>query len=104
MAINGTEFVNNPWNTTFSPFTDIFDYTIGNGNIFYLFPLIVLAFGIYMKTKEPIYATMFIVGSGGILSMGSFLAGVAELGMLFTVFAAIGLTGIVVEVVMQRRT
>ena len=104
MAINGTEFVDNPWNVTFNAFTNIFEQTVGNGNVFYLFPLIVLAFGIYIKTKEPIYATMFIVGSGGILALGTFLAGVAELGMLFTVFAAIGLTAIVIEVVMQRRT
>ncbi|GAG93179.1 unnamed protein product, partial [marine sediment metagenome] len=40
---------------------------------------------------------------GGILSMGTFLAGVPELGMLFTVFTAIGLTILVTSLVMQAR-
>lgn len=103
MALNGTEWINNPWEIGLKPFTDIFQNSVGNGGVFYIFIIIALAFGIYKKTDDPIFSMMFIVGSGAILSIGSFLGGVANLGMLMTVFTAIGLTILVVSIVMQAR-
>ncbi|GAH03601.1 unnamed protein product, partial [marine sediment metagenome] len=65
MALNGTEWIQEPWRVSLKAFTDIFDKTVGNGGIFYIFLIIILAFGIYKKTNDPIFAMMFIVGSGG---------------------------------------
>ena len=61
MAINGTEFMNDPWGTAFSPFTDFFGSVIGNGQIFYLFPLVVLTMGIQIKTQNSVMTTMFMI-------------------------------------------
>jgi hypothetical protein len=103
MALNGTEWINNPWGKSLEPFTNIFQESLNNGGVFYIFIIIVLAFAIYKKTDEPIFAMMFLVGSGAILSMGSFMAGVQNLGMLMTVFTAIGLTILVVSIAMQAK-
>ena len=103
LPLNGTEWKEAPWNITFSPYTDIFEQIFGNGNVFYLIPLIVLTFGIYMKTENPVMAAMFMLGSGGIFAMGTMLAGLPEMGMMFTIFAAIGITIIVASIVFQKR-
>lgn len=103
MALNGTEWKEAPWNTTFSPYTDMFGQIFGNGNVFYLIPLIVLAFGIYIKTENPVMAAMFMMASGGIFAMGTMLAGLPEMAMMFTIFTAIGVTIIVAGIVFQKR-
>ena len=103
MALNGTEWRNNPWNTTLSPYTDLFENIFGNGNVFYILPIIVLAFGIYMKTENPVFAAMFFMAASGIASMGLLLAGVPELGMMFTIFTAIGFTIVVIGVIFQKK-
>ena len=103
MVLNGTEWRNAPWNTTFSPYTDMFNGIFGNGNIFYIIPIIVLAFGIYMKTENPVMASMFLMGASGIFAMGTMLSGLTELSMMFTVFTAIGITIVVASIVFQKR-
>jgi hypothetical protein len=91
-AFNGTEFIQNPWNTTFSPWTELFARYIGNGNIFYMFPLIILTVGIYFKTENAPMTSVFMIGSGALLSFGSLSAGLGqEIAILFGLFAAMGL-------------
>lgn len=104
MALNGSEFVNDPIGTMFSPFTDFFQNVVNNGQVFYMIPLIVLTIGIYIITDgSMIMATMFMVGSGGILALGSFLAGAGELGMIMTIFTAIGFAGMFISLLLQKR-
>jgi len=103
MALNGSEWVENPWNTTFSPYTDIFGQIFGNGNVFYIIPIIVLAFGIYIKTENPVFASVFVMGASGILAVGTMLSGLPELSMMFTIFTAIGITAVVAGIVFQKR-
>jgi hypothetical protein len=101
--INGTEFINDPIGTAFSPFTNLFRDLVGNGNVFYIVPLIVFTIGLWYKTDEPIMAAMFMIGSGAILGMGTLTAGMESLGILFTIFAAIGLTILIVSLILERR-
>jgi len=101
--INGTAFVNNTIGTAFSPYTDLFQSLFGNGNIFYLFPLIAFTLGIWYKTEEPIMASLFMIGSGAILGTSTLFIGMTSLGVLFTVFTAIGITGLVISLVLARR-
>jgi len=103
MALNGTEWRNAPWNTTFSPYTDLFANIFGNGNIFYVLPIIVLSFGIYMKTESPVFAAMFLMAASGILTLGSFMGGLTELSMMFTIFTAIGFTIVVTSIIFQKK-
>ena len=91
MALNGSDFINNPWNTTWSPWTDLFERFVGNGQIFWLFPLIILTFGIYIKTESTIMVSMFMLGSGALLGFGTMAMGVPDMPIIFGLFAAIGL-------------
>jgi len=101
--INGTNATDDIIGTALSPFTNLFQQIIGNGNVFYLVPIIALSLGIWYKTDEPVFASMFIIGVGGILGMGSLLAGVEDLGIMFTIFAAIGLTILIISLILERR-
>ena len=101
--INGTEFVNDIIGTAFSPFTDVFQHLVGNGNAFYLVPLIALTLGIWFKTEEPIMAAMFMVGAGSILGTSTLFIGLTDLGTLFIIFTAIGFTILVISLVLNRR-
>lgn len=102
MALNGTDFVNEPWNTTFSPFTNLFENTVGNGNAFYLIPLVALTIGIYIKTRDTKVTSVFMIASGALLGGGSIFSGVPEMGVLFIIFAAIGLVGMISSIIFQR--
>lgn len=102
LAVNGTQFINNPIETAFSTFTNFFNSLLGAGDVFYLIPLIALTFGIWYKTDEPIMATMFMIGSGAILSTSSLFIGYTVLGLMFTIFTAIGIVGLVVGLIFRK--
>ena len=101
-GLNGTEFINNPFNTTMSPFTNLFQHAVGNGNVFYLFPLVILTFGVYMKTRDATMTSMFMLASGALLSSASIFVNALDMAVLFMVFAAIGIVGVFVSLLFQR--
>jgi hypothetical protein len=103
MVFNASDIINNTIPTAFSPYTDFFQDIVGNRDVFYLVPLIALTLGIWFKTEEPIMAAMFMIGAGGILGTSTLFIGVYSLGILFTIFAAIGLTILVISLVLNRR-
>jgi len=103
MALNGSEFIDSPFNVSFSPYTDMFAQIFGNGNVFFIFPIIVLTFVLYVKTDNPVVASMFMMGASGIFSFGTFLARLPELSIMFTIFTAIGLTAAVASIIFQKR-
>lgn len=102
MAVNGSEFISNPLETAFSTFTNFFQGLVGEGNVFYLLPLIALTFGIWYRTDEPIMASMFMIGSGSILATSTLFTGFANLGIMFTVFTAIGFVGLVIGLMFKK--
>lgn len=103
VSINGTDFMNNTFGIPFSPYTDLFQNIFGNGNAFFLVPLIALTIGIWYKTEEPIMASMFMIGAGAILGMGSMTIGLNDMGLMFTIFSAIGLTILIMSFIFGRR-
>lgn len=102
MAVNGSEFIDNPFNTTYSPWTDLFETMVGNGQVFWVIPLIVLTVGVYIKTENPIMTTAFMVASGSIFSAGSVWSGAFDLASIFVIFTALGLTGMFISLLLQR--
>ena len=102
MPVNGSEFMESPWNTTFSPWTDMFATITGNGNVFYLFPLIVLTIGVYIKTRDAVMTSLFMITSGALCAAGGFFTNVGNIALLFTVFTAIGFVGLFVGFIFQR--
>lgn len=91
MAINETNFTDNIWNYTFKAWTNLFNNYVGNGNIFFIFPLIIVTMGIYVKTENPVLTSMFMISSGAVLGFGTLSAGIPDLPLLFVLFAAMGL-------------
>lgn len=103
MAVNGTELLNKPWETIYSPFTDFFANTVGVGNAFYLFLIVVFAFGIYIKTEgNAMMVTAFMIGSGALALSANIFAGNAEMSIIFAIFTALGIAGMFMSVIFQR--
>lgn len=88
---NHSDFINNMWNHSLTPWTNLFDRFVGNGNVFYLFPLIVLTFGLYQHSDHNAPLTsVFMIGSGALLGFGTLAAGVPDLPIIFGIFCAMG--------------
>ena len=91
-ADNHSDFIVNLWNKTFSPYTDLFQKYVGNGNIFFLLPVIGLTMGIYVNSKGNLpLVSVFMLGTGALLCVGSLALGNPELALLFGIFSAVGL-------------
>lgn len=103
MPLNGSEFMDQPWNTTFSPFTNFFENITGNGAVFYLIPFIVLTFGIYFKTKQPVMASLFMLASGSLLASSGYLVGMPEISAAFILFTAMGFVALFVSLLFQKK-
>ena len=88
---NHSDFLDNMWNLSFSPWTNLFDRFVGNGNVFYLFPLIVVTFGLYQHSDQNAPLTsMFMIGSGALFAFGTLAMGVPDLPIIFGLFCAMG--------------
>lgn len=89
MAVNGSELIDDPFNTIFSPFTDL----LGPG--FFLIILIFISVALYVKTHELSTVSMFMLASGVLLSSGSIFTGYYELAFAMAIFAVLGIIGLV---------
>lgn len=61
-AINGSDLVNQPWNTTFSPYIALF------GQGWLIIPVSFIAAALFMKTRDPILLSMFMIITGILFS------------------------------------
>lgn len=104
MPFNGSELMDNPFETIFSPFTDFFELATGNGGFFFVFVVIILAIGLYIKTKDLTFTSMFVVASFGILSLGTYMGSMIELSILFAVFCALGLVALIMNLVLHLKS
>jgi len=103
MAVNGSTWINDPWNTTFSSFTDLFEDIMGVGGAFWLVPISVLCLAIYAKTENPTMVAMFMIASGALFSTGNLFTGNTSMSIMFTVFTALGITGLIGSLLYQKR-
>lgn len=82
------------WNYTTGPFTDLFEKFLGNGYVFFLVPLVVLTIGLYIKTQNIVVPAMFMIASGAILGFTLLAVGVPYAGLIFIIFAALGIVSL----------
>ena len=92
LVINGSDFINNPWNITVKAFTDLF------GSGFYLIPISFIAVALYLKTRNPVTVSAFLLGSGILLSSGSIFMDYPEMGFVYTIFTILGLVGLILSI------
>lgn len=97
LNINGTDFINEPWNTSFNPYTDLFDSIVGNGSVFFLIPFVALIIGLYYKSDNPAYVAAFMIIIGTLLGTGLIFAGMIHMAIVFYIFAALGFTWLVIK-------
>jgi len=97
MAVNGSELINAPWDTIMSPFTAL----LGNG--FYLIPVTFIAIALYVKTRDAVLASMWVLAAGILMATASIFTGYMEMSILYTVIAAAGITGIVMSILYMRK-
>jgi len=104
MAVNGSEFIDQPFNTSYSPFIDLFEGIVGNGYVFFLIPVIVLTYGIYIKTdKNTIMASLFMITSGALLSGGGIFTGAHDIAIAFTLFTAFGFVALFTSILFMKK-
>jgi hypothetical protein len=103
MAINGSELIDQPWNTTFSPFTNLFDsFLDGAGVLFFLVPITIIAVALYVKTREPVMVSMYLIASGALFAGSGLFIGSVSMQLVYVVVAAIGFVSLFISLFFKR--
>jgi len=102
MAPNMTHFLDDPWGTAYSPFTDFFSRLVGTGSAFWLFLLIVFTMGIFIKTRDTTVASMWMICSGAILGSANIFLNQPDMSLVFYLFAAMGVGGLFIGLIFGR--
>ena len=92
MAINGSELIDNPWDTIFSTFTDQL------GNSFWLVPVSFIAVALYIKTRNPVLVSAYMIASGLLLASGNIFLGSPEMMYVYIIFSVLGLVGLILGI------
>jgi len=96
MAFNGSELLDQPWETIFSVFTDI----IGYG--FYLVPISFIAVALYIKTKTVAVSGMWLMATT-ILVGSAIFNEYPVMSYIYFIIAAFSLTGVIISVYLEAR-
>ena len=83
--INGSDLINQPWNTTWSPFTQL----LGSG--FFLIPVAFIGAALFMKTRDPVLLSVYMIVSGALLTAGNLFMGTVSAVPIFVIFSALGI-------------
>ena len=95
-ALNGTNFINNSWNVTWSPYTDLF------GGGFFLIPVSFIGAALFMKTRDPAVLGLYMIGTGILLSAGGLFTGFGEGITVYIIFTALGIGALIYSVILGR--
>lgn len=97
MALNGSDFISDPFNITFSAYTNLF------GGLFWLIPLSGIAMALFVKTRNPSMVMGFLVAGSLLLSSGHMFLGAPEMATIYLVFSALALTGLIMNIYFSRK-
>ena len=98
MPLNGTEFTDNPFDTVFSPFTELF------GNAFFIVPIGFIALALYVKTRSALLSSVFIWASGILLASGNMFTNHPDMAIVYGLFTALGIVGTIASVYFTTKT
>jgi hypothetical protein len=85
LMINGSDLINQPWNTTFSPYIALF------GQGWLLIPVSFIAAALFMKTRDPAVLSMFMIVTGALLTAGGLFGSFAPATFAYLMFTVIGI-------------
>ena len=95
-AFNSTELLDDPITYLLTVFIDL----LGDG--FFLIPVSVIAGASFIQKKDPVLTSMFMITSGALLGGGSLFTGYADMALLYTVFAGIGIGSLILSLYFGR--
>ena len=84
-VINGSDLISQPWNTTFSPYIALF------GQGWMIIPVSFIAAALFMKTRDPVILSMYMIISGALLTAGGLFTGFASGTFIYTLFTVLGI-------------
>lgn len=97
MPINGTDFFNQPWNTTFSPFIHFF------GQGWLLIPLSFIALALFVKTRDPILVSIYMIITGALFTSGGLFIGFQPMILAYVFFTVLGIAVLIYGVFFAER-
>jgi hypothetical protein len=105
MPFNATDFYSNPFGAVFSTWTDLFEHILGPGagNVFWLVPILVFSYAVYLKTDDPMMGTVMLMGGCALLGSGSIFTGAIGAGLVFILITALAMTGMITRIIFQKR-
>lgn len=84
-ALNGSDLINQPWNTTFFPYIRL----LGQGWI--IIPFAFIGGALFMKTKDTALLALYLLCIGAFIGTASIWAGFMGAALLFFIMAALGI-------------
>jgi len=91
-AINGSDLINQFYNTTFSSFIRV----LGQGWI--IVPFSFIGAALFVKTRDTALLSIYLIMIGAFIGAGSAWAGFLGAAVLFFVMAAIGIAALIYNV------
>jgi hypothetical protein len=101
--INGSDWIQSPFNETFRVYTDFFHDIVGFGMLFWIIPIAVIGLAIYIKTGKALLVSMYLLASGVLFSAGNIFVGGTAVGVLFIVIAAAGIAGLIYSMFINQK-
>lgn len=92
LAINGSDLINQPWNTTFMPYIRL----LGQGWI--IIPFAFIGAALFMKTRDTALIAIYLIIVGAFIGVGSAWAGFMGAALLFFIMAAVGIAALMYNV------
>lgn len=94
--VNGSDFIDAPFDTVMGTFTDLI------GSAFWLIPIGVIAVALYVKTREVTASAIWIMASCSLVGTAIFVD-YPEMGFLYYIFVVIGLMTSIVSIFFMRK-
>lgn len=92
MVFNGTDLINHPFNTTFSPYTHLF------GMAFFIIPIAFIGAALFMKTKDVALVSIYFIMMSAFLLIGSAYVGAMGASVIFAIVAILGIAALLYNV------
>lgn len=97
VCMNTTELLESPFNTMFSPYTDLM------GSFFWLLPVLIIAGALFVKTKNITSVGVWLLGAGMFMGGMNLFGGFPIMLDLFGALIIIGIIMVVVPVVLREK-